>query len=147
VLALPPVRHGIYKLMQYAVGGVALGGWQLIDLFLMGAIGVALLGLIFLKVVIILLGALLYATGPLMIGLAPTEGGVAIARLAERRRRPDRTPAGVEHDPRGRSAAGQRQLDRGAADRGFGHDRASARRAAARARRARVAVALYSRCA
>ena len=80
VLALPPVSHGIYKLMQYAVGGVALGGWQLIDLFLMGAIGLALLGLIFLKVVIILLGALLYATGPLMIGLAPTEGGVAIAR-------------------------------------------------------------------
>jgi hypothetical protein len=80
VLALPPVTHGIYKLMQYAVGGIALGGWQLIDLFLMGAIGVALLGLIFLKVVIILLGALLYALGPLMIGLVPTEGGVAIAR-------------------------------------------------------------------
>ena len=80
VLALPPVSHGIYKLMQYAVGGVALGGWQLIDLFLMGAIGVALLGLIFLKVVIILLGALLYAVGPLMIGLVPTEGGVGIAR-------------------------------------------------------------------
>jgi hypothetical protein len=80
VLALPPVSHGIYKLMQYAVGGVALGGWQLIDLFLMGAIGIALLGLIFLKVVVILLGALLYAVGPLMIGLVPTEGGVGIAR-------------------------------------------------------------------
>ena len=25
--------------MEYAVGGVALGGWQLIDLGLMGAIG------------------------------------------------------------------------------------------------------------
>ena len=35
--------------MQYAVGGVALGGWQLIDLFLIGAIGSVLLGLIFLK--------------------------------------------------------------------------------------------------
>ncbi|MGN6868463.1 MAG: hypothetical protein ACTHMY_08675 [Solirubrobacteraceae bacterium] len=80
VLALPPVSHGIYKLMQYAVGGVALGGWQLIDLFLMGAIGVALLGLIFLKVVIILLGALLYAIGPLMIALVPTDGGIVIAR-------------------------------------------------------------------
>jgi len=80
VLALPPVSHGIYKLMQYAVGGVALGGWQLVDLFLMGAIGIALLGLIFLKIVIILLGALLYALGPLMIGLVPTEGGVGIAR-------------------------------------------------------------------
>jgi hypothetical protein len=80
VLALPPVSHGIYKLMQYAVGGVALGGWQLIDLFLMGAIGFALLGLIFLKVVIVLLGALLYAIGPLMIALVPTDGGIVIAR-------------------------------------------------------------------
>ena len=80
VLALPPVSHGVYKLMQYAVGGVALGGWQLIDLFLMGAIGFALLGLIFLKVVIVLLGALLYAIGPLMIALVPTDGGIVIAR-------------------------------------------------------------------
>ena len=80
VLALPPVSHGIYKLMEYAVGGVALGGWQLIDLFLMGAIGSALLALIFLKVVIILLGALLYAIGPLMIALVPTDGGIVIAR-------------------------------------------------------------------
>lgn len=80
VLGLPLVSHGLYRLMQYAVGGVALGGWQLIDLFLMGAIGIALLGLIFLKVVIILLGALLYASGPLMIGLVPTEGGSGIAR-------------------------------------------------------------------
>lgn len=80
VLGLPPVSHGIYKLMQYAVGGVALGGWQLIDLFLMGAIGFALLGLIFLKVVIVLLGALLYAIGPLMIALVPTDGGIVIAR-------------------------------------------------------------------
>ncbi len=57
--------------MDYAVTGVALGGWQLIDLGLMGAIGVALLGLSFLKVVLILLGALLCATGPLTIGLVP----------------------------------------------------------------------------
>jgi hypothetical protein len=80
VLGLPAVSHGLDKLMQYAVGGVALGGWQLVDLFLMGAIGVALLGLIFLKVVIVLLGALVYAVGPLMIGLVPTEGGAAVAR-------------------------------------------------------------------
>jgi hypothetical protein len=80
VLGLPPVSHGVYKLMQYAVGGVALGGWQLIDLFLMGAIGFALLGLIFLKVVIILLGALLYAMGPLLLALVPTDGGIVVAR-------------------------------------------------------------------
>ena len=80
ILSLPAVQHGLYKLMDYAVGGVALGGWQLIDLALMGAIGLALLALIFFKVVIILLGALLYATGPLMIGLVATESGAALAR-------------------------------------------------------------------
>jgi hypothetical protein len=66
--------------MAYAVGGVALGGWQLIDLGLMGATGLALLALIFLKVVLILLGALLYATGPVMIGLVPTRAGTGFAR-------------------------------------------------------------------
>src|SRR5581483_1163040 len=63
-----------------AVDGVALGGWQLIDLGLMGAIGLELLGLIFLKVVLILLGALLYATGPVMLGLVPTRSGSALVR-------------------------------------------------------------------
>jgi hypothetical protein len=80
ILTLPDVAQGLDKLMQYAVDGVALGGWQLIDLGLMGAIGIELLGLIFLKVVVILLGALLYATGPLMIGLVPTRAGGAILR-------------------------------------------------------------------
>ena len=60
ILGLPEVTAGLYKLMDYAVDGVALGGWQLIDLALMGAIAVELLGLIFLKVVLILLGALLF---------------------------------------------------------------------------------------
>jgi hypothetical protein len=80
ILTLPDVSLGLDKLMTYAVGGVALGGWQLIDLGLMAAIGVELLGLIFLKVVLILCGALLYATGPLMIGLSATRGGHALAR-------------------------------------------------------------------
>jgi hypothetical protein len=80
ILGVPQVSQGLYKLMDYAVGGVALGGWQLIDLGLMGAIALELLALIFLKIVLILLGALLYATGPLMIGLAPTRAGSALAR-------------------------------------------------------------------
>ena len=146
VLALPPVSHGVYKLMQYAVGGVALGGWQLIDLFLMGAIGFALLGLIFLKVVIILLGALLYAIGPLMIALVPTDGGIVIARAwASAALALLDAAAGVEHDPRGRRAADQRQLDRRTADRRPGIDREPARRPAARLRGARVAVAMHPR--
>jgi hypothetical protein len=80
ILSLPDVTSGLQKLMDYAVDGVALGGWQLIDLGLMGAIAIELLGLIFLKVVLILLGALLYATGPLTIGLVPTRFGHALAR-------------------------------------------------------------------
>jgi hypothetical protein len=80
VLSLAPVSNGIHKVMLYAVEGVALGGWQLIDLTLMGALGIARLSLIFLKVVIILLGALLYATGPIMLGLVPTDAGAAISR-------------------------------------------------------------------
>ena len=80
ILSLPTVTDGLQKLMDYAVDGVALGGWQLIDLGLMAAIGIELLGLIFLKVTLILIGALLYATGPLMIGLVPTRFGHTIAR-------------------------------------------------------------------
>jgi hypothetical protein len=80
VLSLPLVSNGLHKLMLYAVEGAALGGWQLIDLVLMGATGVMLLALIFLKVVIILLGGLLYATGPITIGLVPTDAGAAISR-------------------------------------------------------------------
>ena len=80
VLSLAPVVSGLHKLMLYAVDGVALGGWQLIDLGLMAAIALELLALIFLKVAIILLGALLYATGPITIGLVPTDSGAAITR-------------------------------------------------------------------
>jgi hypothetical protein len=80
VLSLPAVTSGLHKLMLYAVNGAALGGWQLIDLGLMAAIAIELLGLIFLKVAIVLLGALLYATGPVTIGLIPTEAGAAITR-------------------------------------------------------------------
>src|SRR5581483_2207416 len=80
VLGLPRVADGLHQLMLYAVDGVALGGWQLADLALMAVVAVELLSLIFLKVVIILLGALLYATGPVTIGLVATESGAAIAR-------------------------------------------------------------------
>ncbi|MDQ2894099.1 MAG: hypothetical protein M3Y09_00375, partial [Actinomycetota bacterium] len=80
VLSLAPVVSGLHKLMLYAVDGVALGGWQLIDLALMAAIAIELLALIFLKVAIILLGALLYATGPITIGLVPIDSGATITR-------------------------------------------------------------------
>lgn len=80
VLTIRPVARGLHQLMLYAVDGVALGGWQLIDLALMAVVAIELLSLIFLKVVVILLGALLFATGPITIGLVATESGAAIAR-------------------------------------------------------------------
>jgi len=80
VLTLPAVVTGLHQLMLYAVDGVALGGWQLVDLALMALVATELLSLIFLKVVLILLGALLYATGPITIGLVATDSGAAIAR-------------------------------------------------------------------
>lgn len=80
VLTIRPVASGLHQLMLYAVDGVALGGWQLIDLALMAVVAIELLSLIFLKVVVILLGALLFATGPITIGLVATESGAAIAR-------------------------------------------------------------------
>ncbi len=80
ILSPAAVISGIHQLMSYATEGVALGGWQLIDLGLMAALALELLALIFAKVVIILLGALLFATGPLMIGLVPTESGDVVAR-------------------------------------------------------------------
>ena len=80
VLTIRPVASGLHQLMLYAVDGVALGGWQLVDLALMAVVAIELLSLIFLKVVIILLGALLFATGPITIGLVATESGAAIAR-------------------------------------------------------------------
>ena len=143
ILALPAVSRGLYKLMEYAVDGVALGGWQLIDLGLMGAIALALLALIFLKVVVILLGALLYATGPLMIGLVATEAGSAAgARVGERGQLAVR--AG---DLLGGAVRGRRVVDRGCvdgrpADRGEQHVRDADRRAATRGRRAREPVAV-----
>ena len=80
VLTLPRVASGLHQLMLYAVDGIALGGWELVDLAVMAFVAIELLSLIFLKVVIILLGALLYATGPLTIGLVATESGAAVAR-------------------------------------------------------------------
>lgn len=46
----------------------------------MGVGGVGLLSLIFVKVLVVLVGALAYATGPLMPGISATERGNAIAR-------------------------------------------------------------------
>ena len=141
VLTLPRVANGLHQLMLYAVDGVALGGWQLVDLALMAVVAIELLSLIFLKVVIILLGALLYATGPITIGLVATESGAAIARAwVSAVVDADRAAGRVGDAVRGRRAARRRRRHRRPADRRPQLGRLAARRGAARGRWRRVAV-------
>jgi hypothetical protein len=80
IFALHPVTDGTYRLMEIAVGGGIVAGWAFGGVLVMGAVGLTLLALIFMKVVIILAGALLYATGPIVLALAPTESGIQVAR-------------------------------------------------------------------
>jgi hypothetical protein len=81
ILGVPTVADGINKLFEFVVGGgVLVGGLPLIGLIVTGAAGAGLLAAIFVKVLMILIGALVYVTGPLMIGVAPTERGAAAAR-------------------------------------------------------------------
>jgi hypothetical protein len=80
ILAPEVVTDGMRQLMAYAVEGTVLGGWQLIDLGLMAALALELLALIVVKVVIVLVGAIVFATGPVTIGVVPTETGAAVAR-------------------------------------------------------------------
>jgi hypothetical protein len=80
ILATDQVTQGIRQLMAYATEGVALGGWQLIDLGLIGAVASELLALVFVKVIVVLVGAILYAVGPLMIGVVAAEGGATVTR-------------------------------------------------------------------
>ena len=141
-----PVVSGLHKLMLYAVDGVALGGWQLIDLGLMAAIAIELLG----------------ADLP--------EGRDHPARRAAVRDRADHDRAGPDRQrrddhprvvQRGRDAAGAAGRvgggvrGRRAADQRRGHGRPadrrqqrcrhSARRGAARGRRPREPVAVPAR--
>jgi hypothetical protein len=80
VLSTPLVGAGVNRMFEFIVGGAALAGPPLVGLLVMGAAGVALLATIFVKVLMIIVGALVYATGPVMLGLAPTERGAAAAR-------------------------------------------------------------------
>lgn len=80
ILSVPLVSAGVNRMFEFIVGGGALAGLPLVGLIVMGAAGVGLLATIFVKVLLIIVGALVYATGPVMLGLAPTERGAAVAR-------------------------------------------------------------------
>ena len=59
IFALDPVSVGVQRLMAIAVGGQIIAGWAFGGVIVMGAVGFALLAIIFLKVAIVLVGALL----------------------------------------------------------------------------------------
>ena len=80
ILGVPAVTNGIETMFEVLIAGAALGGLPLIGLLLMGVGGLQLIALIFVKVVLILVGAIAFAIGPLMIGLVATERGNALAR-------------------------------------------------------------------
>jgi hypothetical protein len=79
ILGISAVTSGVQKMFEVLIAGAALGGLPLIGLLVMGAGGLQLLALIFVKVALILVGALVYAIGPLMIGLVATDRGNAFA--------------------------------------------------------------------
>ena len=80
ILGVSAVTSGVQKMFEVLIAGAALGGLPLVGLLLMAFGGLQLLAMVFVKVTLILIGALVFAIGPLMIGLVPTEHGNAFAR-------------------------------------------------------------------
>ena len=80
ILGVAAVTTGIQKMFEVLIAGAALGGLQLVGLLVMGVGAVQLLALLFVKVVLILVGALVFAIGPLMLGLVATDRGHAVAK-------------------------------------------------------------------
>ncbi|MCA1697413.1 MAG: hypothetical protein LC790_00300 [Actinobacteria bacterium] len=80
ILGVPAVTSGVQKMFEVLLAGAALGGLALVGLLVMGFGALQLLAMLFVKVTLILIGALVFAIGPLMIGLVPLERGNAFAR-------------------------------------------------------------------
>ena len=80
ILGVGAVAGGIEKMFDVLIAGTVLRGLPFIGLILMAIGAIGLIAMLFLKVMIVLVGALVYATGPLMLGLAATERGNAVAR-------------------------------------------------------------------
>jgi len=80
ILGVSAVSAGIEKMFDLLITGTVLRGLPFIGLILMAVGAIGLIAMLFLKVMIVLVGALVYATGPLMLGLAATERGNAVAR-------------------------------------------------------------------
>jgi hypothetical protein len=80
VLGVPRVEHGLNRLLELMAGGAAAKGVPLIGVLALLAAAAMLVAMVFAKVILLVAGALVYVTGPLMFGIAPTERGEAAAR-------------------------------------------------------------------
>lgn len=80
VLGVPRVEHGLNRLLELMAAGGAAKGVPLIGVLALLAAAAMLVAMVFAKVILLVAGALVYVTGPLMFGVAPTERGEAAAR-------------------------------------------------------------------
>lgn len=78
ILGTPKVTNGLENLFSFLVSGAGITGLPLIGLLLMGVCGIYLLLMIFTKILVLLVGAIIYVIGPLVLGLSPTERGSAL---------------------------------------------------------------------
>lgn len=80
VLSVPAVHSGLNKQFEFLVGGGALKGVPMLGAVMLLAAAALFVAVLILKLILLVVGALLYATGVLMPGIASTERGQAIAQ-------------------------------------------------------------------
>ena len=80
ILRIPAVEQGLNKQFEFMVGAGALRGVPMLGALLLLVAAALLIGLVVLKLMILVAGALLYVTGVLMPGIAATERGQAITQ-------------------------------------------------------------------
>jgi hypothetical protein len=80
ILRIPAVEQGLNKQFEFIVGAGALRGVPMLGALLLLIAAALLIGLVVLKLMILVAGALLYVTGVLMPGIAATERGQAVTQ-------------------------------------------------------------------
>lgn len=80
ILRIPAVQEGLNEQFEFMVGGGALKGVPMLGALMLLVAAALLIGLIVLKLMVLVAGALLYVTGVLMPGIAATERGQAVTQ-------------------------------------------------------------------
>jgi len=80
IIRIPAVQQGLNEQFEFMVGGGALRGVPMLGALMLLIAAALLIGLVVLKLMILVAGALLYVTGVLMPGIAATERGQAITQ-------------------------------------------------------------------